>query len=105
MCLTKVLLWPAFGWRVFFNLWAGKRRHTNFHSMTDRILLVEDDRELGAQIVGHLERAGFSAVWWTEGQRIVRGSMPTDIALVILDLMLPGADGMDMLKELRESSE
>jgi DNA-binding response OmpR family regulator len=44
-------------------------------------------------------------VWWTEGQRIVRGSMPTDIALVILDLMLPGADGMDMLKELRESSE
>ncbi len=73
--------------------------------MADRILLVEDDRELGAQIVGHLERAGFSAVWWTEGRRIVRGSMPPDIALVILDLMLPGADGMDMLKELRESLE
>jgi two-component system response regulator MtrA len=73
--------------------------------MVDRILIVEDDRELGAQIVGHLERAGFSPVWWTEGKTIVRGSMPTDIALVILDLMLPGADGMDMLKQLRESSE
>jgi DNA-binding response OmpR family regulator len=73
--------------------------------MADHILLVEDDRELGAQIVGHLQRAGFSAVWWTEGKPIVRGSMPTDVALVILDLMLPGADGMDMLKELRASSE
>jgi two-component system response regulator MtrA len=73
--------------------------------MADRILLVEDDHELGAQIVSHLERAGFSALWWTEGQSVLGGALPADIALVILDLMLPGADGMDMLKELRESSE
>jgi two-component system response regulator MtrA len=73
--------------------------------MAERILLVEDDRELGAQIVAHLERAGFAATWWTEGQRILPGARIPDVALAILDLMLPGADGMDMLKDLRASSE
>jgi two-component system response regulator MtrA len=73
--------------------------------MAERILLVEDDRELGGQIVAHLERAGFSATWWTEGQRVHPGARIPEVSLVILDLMLPGVDGMDMLKDLRALSE
>lgn len=69
-----------------------------------RVLLVEDDRELGAQIVSHLRRAGLDPIWWTEGRRLAPGELPEDVELVVLDLMLPGAYGMDMLKDLRASS-
>ncbi|WP_404373037.1 response regulator transcription factor [Corallococcus coralloides] len=72
--------------------------------MGDRILLVEDDDALGSQIVGHLRGAGFEPVWWREGRLLVSGDLP-DVSLVVLDLMLPGAYGMDMLKALRTFSE
>jgi two-component system response regulator MtrA len=72
--------------------------------MSERILLIEDDRELGAQIIEHLRGAGFDPIWWTEGRWIVPGAQPK-IALVILDLMLPGTYGMDILADLRATAE
>ena len=72
--------------------------------MPERILLIEDDQELGAQIIVHLRRAGFETEWWREGRRILPGEAP-DVALVVLDLMLPGTYGMDVLKDLRGSSD
>jgi DNA-binding response OmpR family regulator len=72
--------------------------------MGDRILLVEDDDALGAQIVGHLRGAGFEPIWWREGRPLVAGELP-DVSLVVLDLMLPGTYGLDMLKALRTFSE
>ncbi|MCP3099419.1 response regulator transcription factor [Myxococcus sp. K15C18031901] len=72
--------------------------------MGERILLVEDDARLGAQIVEHLRGAGFEPVWWTEGRTLLPGELP-DVRLVVLDLMLPGTYGLDMLKALRAFSE
>ncbi|HYU15351.1 MAG TPA: response regulator transcription factor [Candidatus Acidoferrum sp.] len=72
--------------------------------MSERILLIEDDPDLGGQIVERLRRAGYEAQWWREGRRIAPGGAP-EVQLVILDLMLPGAYGLDILKDLRESSE
>jgi DNA-binding response OmpR family regulator len=72
--------------------------------MAERILLIEDDRDLGAQIVERLGRAGFAVQWWTEG-RIVDAAEAAGLALVIVDLMLPGTYGMEILKELRAVSE
>lgn len=72
--------------------------------MSKRILLIEDDEELGAQIVERLKREGFDLTWWKKGQPLIRGSL-ANVALVILDLMLPGAYGLDILKEVRESSD
>lgn len=72
--------------------------------MAERILFVEDDRELGEQVTQRLRAAGFDVTWWTEGRRL----SPTDTAglsLVILDLMLPGTYGMEILADLRKSSE
>ena len=68
------------------------------------VLLIEDDEALGRQVVGHLEEAGFSAIWWRRG-RIIDASDYRDIALVILDLMLPGVTGLDILKQLRKDSD
>lgn len=70
----------------------------------ERVLLIEDDHELGTQIAEQLGRAGFVVTWWKEGRTIEAGDVP-ELALVILDLMLPGTYGMDILKDLRARSE
>lgn len=72
--------------------------------MSKRVLVVEDDAELGAQIVSRLQGAGYEPIWWREGRRLAEGAFP-DVEIVVLDLMLPGAYGMDMLKELRTFSD
>jgi two-component system response regulator MtrA len=72
--------------------------------MPERILLVEDDRELGSQVAQRLRRAGYQVEWWREGRRILPGEQP-EVELVILDLMLPGRYGLDLLKDLRAVSE
>ena len=72
--------------------------------MPTRLLLVEDDAELGGQIVPRLRDAGYDPGWWKEGRPLLPGALP-DVALVILDLMLPGRYGMDMLKDLRACSD
>ncbi|WP_394825438.1 response regulator transcription factor [Pendulispora albinea] len=72
--------------------------------MEGRILLVEDDRLLGAQVVEHLREAGFETLWWTEGKSLTP-PIASGIRLLILDLMLPGEYGMDILKGLRAFSE
>ncbi len=72
--------------------------------MSRRVLLVEDDPELGAQIVQRLRGGGFDVDWWKEGRRVVDEDL-RGVDLVIVDLMLPGVYGMDMLKDVRACSE
>lgn len=66
-----------------------------------RALLIEDDEELGEQIVPTLGKEGFEVTWWTEG----RVPEPSSLDLLIVDLMLPGMYGMDILAELRAKSD
>jgi DNA-binding response OmpR family regulator len=68
------------------------------------ILVVEDDAQLGAQVVEHLQRAGFQTEWWREGRPWPAGE-PVPYEMVVLDLMLPGTYGLDLLKDLRAGSE
>lgn len=72
--------------------------------MKQRILLVEDDEELGRQIVGHLAEAGFETRWVQDGDAAVAQS-PREFQLIILDLMLPGTYGLDVLKHVRNESD
>jgi two-component system phosphate regulon response regulator PhoB len=67
-----------------------------------RILIVEDDRDILGLMKHHLEREGYAVVGAAtgeEGLRLVRHDPPS---LVILDLMLPGIDGLEVLRQLRE---
>jgi two-component system OmpR family response regulator len=69
----------------------------------DHILVVDDDREIRAILRQFLESEGFrvSAVRDGAGMRQV---MATDaVSLVVLDLMLPGDDGLTLARELRET--
>jgi DNA-binding response OmpR family regulator len=71
--------------------------------MLGRVLLVEDDADLGAMVRTHLERAGYRVAWARDGDVAIAES-PDDYDLVVLDLMLPGAYGLDVLKNLRRRS-
>jgi two-component system response regulator MtrA len=70
----------------------------------DRVLLIEDDRELGAQLVARLRKAGYDPTWWQCGDHVTRESFP-QVELVVLDLMLPGVYGLDLLVQLRTFSD
>ena len=72
--------------------------------MTDRILLIEDNEKLGAQMVEHLRQAGYGPFWWRTGRPLTADDA-AQIGLLILDLMLPGTAGLDILKALREVSD
>ncbi|MDY0924263.1 quorum sensing response regulator transcription factor QseB [Leclercia sp. CFBP8987] len=67
-----------------------------------RILLVEDDKLIGDGIKAGLTKLGFSVDWFTEGEtgRAALYSAPYDA--VVLDLTLPGIDGLQLLREWRE---
>lgn len=68
------------------------------------ILLVEDDEKLGREVVSTLQEADFEVTWKKTG-RDARWVEPDDFALIVLDLMLPGKHGFDLLKQWRESSD
>ena len=72
--------------------------------MSARILLIEDDEALGAQVVEHLRRAGYEAVWLRDGGEL-DAHAPDSFGLHVLDLMLPGVFGLDLLKRLRAGSD
>jgi two-component system OmpR family response regulator len=68
------------------------------------ILIIEDEAALVAALTYNLRREGFgvaSAGDGVEGLRLARDKRP---ALVILDLMLPGMDGIDVCRRLRSQS-
>ena len=65
------------------------------------ILVVEDEEDLARILVDYLHHAGFTAHALHDGKqaRVFLASTPPD--MVLLDLMLPGVDGLTLLQELR----
>lgn len=70
--------------------------------MSARILLVEDNEELAAGIRHNLELEGYEVRWEADGPGGLEAARATDPDLLILDIMLPGMDGFQVLKRLRD---
>ena len=68
-----------------------------------RILLVEDDSLIGDGIRAGLTRQGFSPDWFTDGIAGKAALQAADYDAVVLDLSLPGADGLDILRRWRKA--
>ena len=69
------------------------------------ILVVEDEPKLAALIADYLKAAGYETHCIADGLAVVpwvRGHAPD---LILLDLMLPGRDGLDICRELRGATE
>jgi DNA-binding response OmpR family regulator len=67
-----------------------------------RILLVEDDRSIAGFVEPELERAGFLVQCAYDGLTGLEEVRKFGPALIVLDIMLPGLDGVGILKRLRE---
>ena len=74
--------------------------------ITDKkILIVEDEVGLAELLRDYLQAAGYQIVMLHEGTRAVEQVKQLSPNLVILDLMLPGKDGIDICREVRAFSE
>jgi two-component system response regulator CpxR len=69
-----------------------------------RVLIIDDDVELCRLLAERLSSEDFSIETIHHGQRGLERVLSQDYALVILDLMLPGMKGLDVLRHVRERS-
>lgn len=70
-----------------------------------RVLIVEDDPLLGDGIRAGLEQAGFVAIWVENGESALTVLAAESFAAVVLDLGLPGKDGLSVLTEMRNRED
>ncbi len=73
--------------------------------MTHKVLVVDDEPEIVRLVRAYLERAGFAVVTAAEGREalaVFRHERPN---LVVLDLNLPGLDGLDVCRAMRRASD
>jgi DNA-binding response OmpR family regulator len=68
-----------------------------------RILIVEDEARILAFLTRGLEAEGFGTDSATDGRAALRSLADTHYDLVVLDLLLPGIDGLTVLRELRRT--
>ena len=67
-----------------------------------RILIVEDDAHLAEGLEYNLSREGYEVVVARDGDEGARQAIDAQPALIVLDLMLPGRSGFEVLRELDE---
>ena len=73
--------------------------------MTHRILVVDDEPDITALVAYHLAKAGFRVSTANTGPDALKAAREERPDIVILDLMLPGVSGYDVLTELRRRDE
>ncbi|WP_275097024.1 response regulator [Sedimenticola hydrogenitrophicus] len=67
-----------------------------------RVLLVEDDQLLGDGLNIALEQMGYTVDWITDGNQAEIALRDPSLDLVILDISLPGQDGLTLLRKIRQ---
>lgn len=70
-----------------------------------RILIVEDEPKLGQLLIDYLRAASYNPTLIARGDQVLSYVRQTPPALVLLDLMLPGVDGLTLCREIRRFSE
>jgi two-component system, OmpR family, response regulator CpxR len=73
-------------------------------SKVDRILVIDDDVELCSLVEEYLEPEGFQIEAVHDGTRGLDRALNGDHLLVVLDVMLPGMNGFDVLRRIRNTS-
>ena len=69
--------------------------------MMTKVLLVDDDRELGEMLTEYLDQEGFAAMAVQDGETGVRAALSGAYAIVVLDVMMPGCNGIEALRRIR----
>ena len=69
--------------------------------MTKRVLLAEDEPNIVESLSFLLERAGFKVTVETDGRQALDAALADAPDVLVLDVMLPGIDGYEVLRQLR----
>jgi len=72
--------------------------------MTHRVLVVDDDQTVAEVVARYLEREGLDVETTGDGLAALEAAAERPPDLVVLDLMLPGLDGFEVCRRLRETS-
>jgi len=67
----------------------------------ERVLVVDDERDITALVAYHLAKAGYRVTTAATGPDAVKAVAAEPPDLIVLDLMLPGRSGFELLEELR----
>ena len=70
-----------------------------------RILIIEDEESIAELEKDYLELSGFEVEIETDGTRGLQRALDEDFNLYILDLMLPGTDGFEICRRIRENKD
>ena len=70
-----------------------------------KILIIEDEEAIADLEKDYLELSGFEVEIETRGDRGLNAAMQKDFDLIVLDLMLPGIDGFDVCRKIREKKD
>jgi len=73
--------------------------------MTETILLVDDDRLILQVAQDVLERAGYKTVCLQEGRTLAAAVASVHPSLILLDIMMPGTDGLSLCRQLRSGPD
>jgi two-component system response regulator MtrA len=72
--------------------------------MSQRILVIEDDQSIAEMVGIMLRTEGFEISYCADGNQALNAFQAVSPDLVLLDLMLPGRDGVDVCRSIRELS-
>jgi two-component system alkaline phosphatase synthesis response regulator PhoP len=72
--------------------------------VADTILVVDDEARIVKLVRDYLERAGFDVLSARDGENALQLARREQPNLIVLDLMLPGVDGLDVCRRLRQES-
>lgn len=73
--------------------------------MDKRFLIIEDDDDIADLVTLHLRDLGIALDRASDGKTGLRMALDQDYGMIILDLMLPGLDGLEACKQLREQKK
>ena len=73
--------------------------------MRDRILIVDDDEDIQSLLEEYLRKNGYDAHAVGDGKAMWDALVVKPVSLVVLDLMLPGEDGLSLCRQLRARSQ
>jgi two-component system phosphate regulon response regulator PhoB len=71
----------------------------------ERVLVVDDEKDIVALVAYHLAKNGYRVSTASTGAEALQAAREERPALVVLDLMLPGMSGFDVLEQLREADD
>ena len=74
-------------------------------SLSDKILIVDDDENISEILNMYLESSGYTTKIASTGKRAQELFLEYNPNLVLLDVMIPGIDGIDVLKWVRKQGE